>query len=125
MADRKERITYDEWQERGLKLFGNDKLFWKFQCPMCNNVATPSDFIGKGGRADDATCNCIGRYMPKEERGGLSADHSNQKIKSPCDYAAHGLFKFAPLTVIFPDGVEVECFGFYQEGSDDESVSAQ
>lgn len=110
-----EKITYDEWRRRGTELFGDDWMKWKFVCPSCKNVAAVEDFKKfeeTGAKPDSATCECIGRYLPKDERGGFSPDHSNPKIKQPCDYAGYGLFRLSPLKVIFPDGSENDCFAF-------------
>ncbi len=95
-------MNREEWMAEGQRLFGEDIFKWRFQCPVCKNIATPEDYRkykDSGATADSATCECIGRFLPKKDRGGWSKDHCNPKIKSPCDYASYGLFRF---------GVEVD-----------------
>lgn len=106
----KKTMTAEEWLAEGERRFGPDHMLWKFECPMCKHVASIGDFKqfkDKGATPDDARRMCIGRYLPKEQRCGLSREHSNPKIKQPCDYAAFGLFQLSPVIV---DGQQ--CFAF-------------
>lgn len=96
------KMTKDDWYAKGVSLFGQDVFSWRFVCPMCGNVQTPRDFKkfrDRGANPNSALTECIGRYLPKNQRGGLSPDHSNPKIKSPCDYAACGFFQLSNLIV--------------------------
>lgn len=119
-----EQISRSEWIAKGTALFGPDMLSWRFRCPCCGHVQTPEDFRPfeeRGATPNSAVNECLGRYLPKEQRGGLSPDHANTKVKSPCDYAAYGLFRLAPFVVQFEDGTESHAFGFAerQEGHDE------
>jgi hypothetical protein len=102
-----------EWLAEGERLFGKDIIKWK--CPVCGHIATPEDFRpfeDAGANPNSATCECIGRYLPKEQRGGFSADHANPKVKSPCDYAGYGLFRLSPVEVVREDGSTIHSFDF-------------
>ncbi len=107
-------LSEKEWIALGESLFGKDMNNWKFKCPVCGNVATPEDFRkfkDQGADPNSATCECIGRYLPKEQRGGFCSDHANTKIKQPCDYAGYGLFRLSPVEVVREDG-RIHCFAF-------------
>lgn len=111
----KKEISYEEWIAEGKRRFGDDFMAWRFVCPMCKHVATVEDFKAyktAGAQPDDATQMCIGRYLPKDKRYGLSRDHANPKVKQPCDYAGFGLFRLSPNMVNFPDGSKSYCFDF-------------
>jgi hypothetical protein len=108
----KQYLKFDDWKAEGVKRFGPDMKEWRFKCPVCGHVQTPRMFHEAGVHADRVTSECFGRHLPKEQRGGFSKDHSNPKIKSPCDYSAYGFFKLSPCEIEFPDGKKVECFGF-------------
>jgi len=103
-----------DWLAEGQRLFGADIMQWKFVCPVCKNVATPEDFRkfkAQGANPNSATQECIGRYLPRDKRGGFSDQHANPKIKSPCDYAGYGLFRLSPVEVVRADGT-FHCFAF-------------
>ena len=108
----KQYLKFDEWKAQGAKLFGENMKEWRFVCPVCGHVQTPRMFHEAGLDPNWVTNQCFGRHLPKEQRGGFSKDHGNPDIKSPCDYAAYGLFKLAPIEVEFPGGERSECFGF-------------
>lgn len=116
------QMTHDEWTARGAELFGENVLQWKFVCPMCGNVQTAEDFRpfkDKGASPSSVNQECIGRYYPKEMRGGLSEDHANNKVKQPCDYAGYGLFRLSPVHVKLPTGEVIRSFAFAEEKQDE------
>jgi hypothetical protein len=113
-----QRLTLAEWKEKGTALFGSNMLKWRFRCPACGHVQTPEDFRqhkDRGADPNTAYQECIGRYLPKDQRGGWSKDHSNPKVKYPCDYAGYGFFKLSPVTVVADDGKEILVFGFAEQ----------
>lgn len=119
MAEKIE-MTEAEWRAEGKRRFGPDMLKWKFCCPVCKHVASPEDFRAfkeQGATPDSATCECLGRYFPKKKRGGFSEDHSNPKVKQPCDYAGYGFFRLSPVEVTFPDGSKHTAFAFADEAT--------
>lgn len=118
------RIFKAEWEAEGRKLFGDDFMKWRFKCPVCKHVATVEDyraFKEQGATPDSATNECIGRYLPKEQRGGFSRDHSNPKVKSPCDYAGYGFFRLSPVEVETEDGKVISSFAFAEPASTTEA----
>ena len=77
--------TLKEWLSEGEKRFGEDKLKWKFKCPMCGHIASIEDFKNEGStNPNDAYLNCIGRFTGK---GSPKKGDS-----SGCNRAAYGLF---------------------------------
>ncbi len=101
-------MSYDEWVDRGVELFGHDRFDWKFVCPSCGNVQCPRDFEpykDRGVTPDTAYFNCIGRYD-----GHMDVDICSGK--SPCNYASGGLFNLNKLRVIGLDGKEHRIFKF-------------
>ena len=117
-----ETISEAEWRAKGTALFGPDLKKWRFTCPRCGHVQSPEDFRpfkDAGATPNSAVHECLGRYLSKEVHGGFSRDHANPKIKSPCDYAAYGLFRLAPYAVRFENGTEVQAFGFAEQEAHD------
>jgi hypothetical protein len=104
----KEKLTYEEWKQEGIKRYGEDKRNWKFKCPNCGHVQTFNDFLKEGCSEDDAQgmigFSCIGRIM-KECKGELF------NKKSPCNYAGGGLFRLNPIMIV-RDCLEMEYFDF-------------
>lgn len=103
-----------DWRAEGARLFGEDIMKWRFRCPVCGHIATPEDFRkfkDTGATPSSATNECIGRYLPKDERHG-DREHGNPKVKQPCDYAGYGLFRLSPVEVEQPDGKKTHCFAF-------------
>lgn len=109
-------MTYHEWLAEGKRLFGEDFFQWRFECPVCHNIAAVSDFEQhkeKCATPDSATKECIGRYQDRKyrpfSRSPLSKDEA--KVKQPCDYAGYGLKRLSPV-VIERDGQQIHCFAF-------------
>lgn len=98
-------MTHEEWLAEGRKRFGENELLWRFVCPRCGHVQCAEDFRQfqhYGATTASAYSECLGRYpvAVKKPQG-----------KGPCDYAARGLFQFAPLRVLI-DGDEIHAFAF-------------
>jgi hypothetical protein len=94
-------MTKDEWETKGQKRFGPDKMQWKFICPCCGHIASVAEWQAIGAAVGEVAFSCIGRHMdkPREALGG--------KGKGPCNYAGGGLFKLNPVSV---DGHQVFAF---------------
>lgn len=92
-------IPVAEWLEDGARRFGADWMAWKFQCPVCKNIQTPSDVKALGTDPQEAYQECIGRKLPKDRRATdlASEPAAANGQKSPCDYAAFGLFRLGLL----------------------------
>jgi len=116
-------MTLAEWNAEGERLFGEDRLAWRFRCPVCGHVASPQDFRkfrDAGAEPNSATQECIGRYLPKGKRGvAFSEESGNPKLKQPCDYAGYGLLRLSPVEVEQADGTKTHCFAF--DGQEEES----
>ena len=112
----KQYKTYTEleWNQRGVKLFGEDRLNWKFVCPICGNIQSVEDFRqyqDKGATPASAYKVCIGRYSGGRSAFGYKKKDEN---KTPCDYISSGFFRIGD-TVIREDGENLCCFPFYVE----------
>ncbi len=72
-------VTREQWEAKGLELFGPDKEKWKFLCPSCGNemsvARARAEFPELKGRDWAPEQECVGRYT-----GRLG-----------CDWAAYGL----------------------------------
>lgn len=111
--DRRPRMTIAEWQAEGRRRFGEDEFQWRFVCPACGHVQTVEDFRPykeRGATAESAAKECLGRYL--DTRYKAFGKNPPKTPKSPCDYAAYGLFRLAPLIVVDEAGHLFECFGF-------------
>lgn len=88
-------LTLAEWLALGEKLFGPEKLEWRFVCPACKHVQKPIDFRPykeQGVTAETAYMNCIGRYDGHGSNDMFSG-------KQPCNYTSGGLLNLNPLSV--------------------------
>jgi hypothetical protein len=92
------RISFEEWKNKAIELYGPIKEDWKFKCVKCGQVQTLQDFKDTG--IDNAETmfyySCIGRFV--KNRG--------------CDWTLGGLFQIHNLEVIAPDGHIVPVFEF-------------
>ncbi len=108
-------IPVAEWLAEGLRRFGGGKENWKawrFQCPVCKHVATPAEFQALGAEPQLAYQECIGRQLPKDQcASDLAETPTADGKKSPCNYAAYGLFRFG-LTVLNDAGKPVPVLPF-------------
>jgi len=107
-------MTEAEWAAEGSRRFGPDKMKWRFECPLCGNVATPEDFRpfkDQGATPSSVTNECIGRYVAGAAKAFGEA--GSVKGKGPCDYAGYGLLRFSPVRIAGEAGTApVHCFGF-------------
>ena len=87
-------MTFQEWHDRGVKLFGEDKEKWAFVCPSCGHVATVQDWHDAGAPTGSVAYSCVGRWKEKPSDAFQNS--------GPCNYAGGGLFKLNPVDV---DGV--------------------
>lgn len=111
LPDNTPQMTYAEWEEEGKRRFGEDIFKWKFQCPICKNVATVEDykpFKDQGATPDSATCQCIGRFTGAKRKAFGDPVTPGQ----PCDYALFGLFRLPGVIITFPDGHKKMSFAF-------------
>lgn len=93
-------ITLEEFQREGAE------KKWRMLCPACGNIASPDDFKKLGADPQRAAQECIGRAMTPRVH--------LEPGKTPCDWAAFGLFKTLGkgMHVKFDDDTTVETFEF-------------
>jgi len=97
-------MTIKEWNERGKFLFGEEKMQWKFICPVCKHVATPQDWKDAGAKEVNVAFACVGRWLEGTKRTIFN------KGKGPCNYSGGGLFQLNPIEVD-----DQRIFAFYEE----------
>ncbi|MBO4499175.1 MAG: hypothetical protein J5732_02850 [Bacteroidaceae bacterium] len=55
-------VTLAEWEAEGERLYGKERLEWKFRCPACGNVQTARMFKDAGKDPHLCYINCASRY---------------------------------------------------------------
>ncbi len=91
-------IPFKEWENLGIKLFGEKRRNWKFKCVSCGEIQSGEDFI-KAKVKDPQLYphfSCIGRFV--KGRG--------------CDWTLGGLLTIQKLEVITEDGKTTPVFEF-------------
>ena len=83
------KITYEDWVSEGERLFGKNKLEWKFICPQCKTVQSGADFL----ELTKLTIEEIPKYV------GFSCIGRFTKKKG-CDWTLGGLFQIHELEII-------------------------
>ena len=58
----KDVVTMAEWTAEGERLYGKDRLDWKFKCPACGHVQTGRMFLDAGMHTHLAYQECASRY---------------------------------------------------------------
>jgi hypothetical protein len=95
-------VAQAEWLAKGQEIFGEDFRTWKFECPCCGNVQTLQDFRDIGVEPQLAYQECIGRHQKGSAKDFASTPGPGAK-KSPCDYAAYGLFRALKGHLVIPE----------------------
>jgi hypothetical protein len=91
------QLTREEWNALGEKLFGVDRLKWRFRCPACRRAWSAEDFRpfkNEGATPDIATQECRGRWT-----GGREGPDR-------CDWSAFGLFAGPWFVTLPPEEAE-------------------
>jgi hypothetical protein len=102
--------THDDWLAEGRKLFGEDRLRWKFICPSCGHVASVKEWKEAGASEGEVAFSCIGRHL------GANGDNTFKRNGGPCNYAGGGLIGLNPVKVILSDGKSQLVFDFAKAG---------
>jgi hypothetical protein len=87
-------LTTAQWEAEGTRLFGPDKLAWRFVCPACKHVAAASDWRDAGAPEGAVAFSCVGRWTPNPRDA-----FTNDNTPGPCNYAGGGLFRLNPVPV--------------------------
>ena len=100
-----------EWHAEGVRLFGDDEMQWRFECPACGHVATVQDYKDAGASVEAVAFSCVGRWMenPRDAFG---------EGEGPCNYAGGGLIGLNPVII---EGRAGRVFDF---AVDEEAVAA-
>lgn len=93
-------MTKKEWLAKGLSLYGENGLHWRFKCPACGFIASAQDYKDAGAPSHALPFHCIGRW--KTVRKEAFDDKDKRNI--PCNYSSGGLLNINPVDV---DGVKV------------------
>lgn len=101
-------LTQAELVAEATARFGDDQMKWAFQCPTCDDVATPADFIAAGADPNRVGQECIGRSLGLLDKRVPVKDGRSQGIRG-CNWAAYGLFP-GPWTITMPDGRTISSF---------------
>lgn len=115
----KEKIymTAKEWNEEGERLFGEERINWKFVCPVCGFAQGFKDFAEAGIPTDKALgkvgFSCIGRYLPAEKmQEGIF--NMNKIPGIPCNYTGGGLLTLNPMIITDEEQKQHNLFDFYR-----------
>lgn len=74
---RRNVVTLEQWEAEGERLYGKNRLEWRFRCPTCGHIQTPQEFKAAGIGPHAAYQSCASRY-------GLGG-------KSTCKWTVGGL----------------------------------
>lgn len=100
-------MTYKEWTDLGISLFGKDRREWKFECPVCGHIASIQDYLNAGAPDGAIGFSCIGRWIKNSKK----AFEMKRGEKGPCNYTGGGLFQRNPVE-IEKDGIINKYFNF-------------
>jgi hypothetical protein len=101
-------LTLEAWYAEGTRLFGTDRMKWRFVCPVCLHVQSVEDYRNAGATEGMVAFSCVGR--------ATGAGSFDAKRGGPCNYAGGGLFKLNPVTLKLPDGEQITVFEFDRSG---------
>lgn len=108
MATKTKVMTRDEWNAKGIELFGTDQMGWQFVCPSCKSVMSVQDYKDAGAPETAIAFSCVGRWSGANRQ-------MLEKGEGLCNYAGGGLFKINPLEV---DGQRYFDFATFREGDE-------
>lgn len=111
-----QRYTEAEWKAEGGRLFGNDTLGWRFECPSCGHVAAVADWDAAGAPRSAVAFSCVGRWTDSKAT-------IRQRGKGPCNYTGGGLLQLNPVIVVTDEG-ESNVFAFAPAAEHNEGGAA-
>lgn len=109
-VDASVKMTVDEWRAEANRLFGSNRMKWRFVCPSCGHAAAAQDWKDAGAAEGHVGYSCIGRFTGDPDKAALSAFKS---AGGPCNYAGGGLFNINPVEIDLGAGVDpIKLFAF-------------
>ena len=109
-------IPVAEWIAEAKRLFGDNPRDYCFECPICHHIQRLGDFANIGVDPQLGYQECIGRHLRGSAKD-LAQTPGKDGSKSPCDYAAYGLFS-SGIVVIADNGHKVHVFPFAPRGGE-------
>jgi hypothetical protein len=78
------KMTADEWNVEGTKLFGKSRVKWKFRCPSCGGTQTAADFLPHKNKfpVSAAVVMCKGNFLPEPKIIGSAPPCRFQSMES-------------------------------------------
>lgn len=113
MPDQPVTIDLSEWHATGARLFGADRMAWRFRCPSCGHVAAVADWKAAGASEGAVAFSCVGRYTGDPAAAAQAAFRGKG---GPCNYTSGGLFCINRLFVA-SEGQKHPVFEFAAEGA--------
>jgi hypothetical protein len=101
------KISLQEYMAEAEKLFGTDKMKWKFVCPSCGYIASAEDYKNAGAPEGAVGFSCIGRWLPGKVRDAFTGG------PGPCNYAGDGLINISPVGIYRSD-IKEECNYYFE-----------
>lgn len=99
------RVTLNLWQQEGRARYGNNVALWKFKCPSCGMVQSAMDYRAYNIpiRAIDVRLafSCLGRSIAELKLPVNVVEFMEANEGYGCNYSGGGLFRIAPLEVVF------------------------
>ena len=98
------KLSFEEWKDKAIELFGKDSKDWRFVCPSCGHIQSVKSVLEHNPSLDPNNIqnwinyNCEGRYNEGEG----------------CDWTLGGLFKIHKLEIIYL-GKEIPSFEFVKK----------
>lgn len=103
-------LTLAEFIAEGERLFGPDRMTWRWRCPICKHVATTAEYQAAGAPEAAVGFNCIGRYT------GAKRTMYDAGQPGPCNYTGGGLFHLNPVRISDHPGYAFFEFAPYEKG---------
>ena len=98
-------LSQVDWLAEGVSRFGEDKMNWRFVCPLCGHIASVQDWIDVDAPDGAIAFSCVGRWI-------FDSNEIADESPGPCTYSGGGFFKLNPVHVITDDGKEARFFEF-------------
>lgn len=99
------RLTIEEWHAEGRARYGDNVVMWKFRCPSCGFVQSALDYRSWNFNVKEIDLrlafSCIGRSIAERGLALPIVEFMESHKGYGCNYAGGGLFRIAPVEVVF------------------------